>query len=198
MSKIGTTIYQRARKESPYTQEQAAERLYVSVKTVKAWEQGQRVPDNEAVARMAELYGTPWLSLEHSLAESGALGVLPQVTLQGLPSAVLTLVNRCLALSDDYRRLMAIAEDGLVDAQERPEYDRIAGRVRDVVAAGLQVLYAEGTDPGVKKEHPDAGTSRRSVDQAGWGHQGKISGKYYTPPRRDHASPVFCKGGGAL
>ena len=42
----GPNIYQAARKESCLTQEQAAERLDVSETTVKAWEQGTRVPDN--------------------------------------------------------------------------------------------------------------------------------------------------------
>lgn len=46
----GPNIYQVARKESCLTQEQAAERLEVSETTVKAWEQGARVPDNETVA----------------------------------------------------------------------------------------------------------------------------------------------------
>ena len=62
----GPNIYQAARKEGCLTQEQAAERLEVSETTVKAWEQGARVPDNETVARMAELYGTPWLLLERA------------------------------------------------------------------------------------------------------------------------------------
>lgn len=61
----GPNIYQAARKESCLTQEQAAERLEVSETTVKAWEQGQRVPDNETVARMSELY-------ENAVAGTGA------------------------------------------------------------------------------------------------------------------------------
>lgn len=68
----GPNIYQAARKESCLTQEQAAERLEVSETTVKAWEQGTRVPDNETVARMAELYETPWLALEHLKQAGGA------------------------------------------------------------------------------------------------------------------------------
>lgn len=194
MPREWTTIYQAARKESSFTQEQAAERLFVSVKTVKAWEQGKRVPDNEAVARMTELYETPWLSLEHEMAESGSLGVLPRIKLQGLPAAVLTLVNRCLALSDDYRQLMEIAEDGVVDAKERPDYDRIADRVRAVVAAGLQVLYADGT----KKERSDAVTSKRSGHQAGSENQARTSKQNYTPECGDFASAIFFKKGGAL
>ena len=88
------SIYQRARKEACLTQEQAAEQLSVSVETVKAWEQGQRVPRPEDVERMQAAYGTPWLGLEYTRATCGGLGVLPELRLQGLPTAVLRLINR--------------------------------------------------------------------------------------------------------
>ena len=78
------SIYQRARKETCLTQEQAAEQLSVSVETVKAWEQGQRVPRPEDVERMQALYGTPWLGLEYTRATYGGLGVLPELRLTDL------------------------------------------------------------------------------------------------------------------
>ena len=109
------SIYQRARKDACLTQEQAAELLSVSVETVKAWEQRQRVPRPEDVERMQAAYGTPWLGLEYTRATCGGLGVLPELRLQGLPTAVLRLINRATALADDYRRLMEIAEDGRID-----------------------------------------------------------------------------------
>lgn len=156
------SIYQRARKEACLTQEQAAEQLSVSVETVKAWEQSQRVPSPEDVERMQALYGTPWLGLEYTRATCGGLGVLPELRLQGLPTAVLRLINRATALADDYRRLMRIAEDGVIDETEAPEFDRIAQSIQDVIAAGYEVLYAEAP-PGIKKDRPVAGTTERQV-----------------------------------
>lgn len=189
-------IYQMARKEGRMTQERAAELLHVSDKTVKAWEAGQRLPDNTTVARMAEIYRTPRLRLEHAMAESQPLGVLPEgVSMSSLPTAVLALINRCLALSDDYRQLMAIAEDGVVDEEERPVYDQIAGRVRDVVAACFAVLYADGTAPRTKKERPEAGTSRRPVQ----GLRRELSRDNYSTHSAQFASPSFTRrGGGSL
>ena len=67
------SIYQRARKDACLTQEQAAELLSVSVETVKAWEQRQRVPRPEDVERMQAAYGTPWLGLEYTRATCGGL-----------------------------------------------------------------------------------------------------------------------------
>ena len=159
----GPNIYQAARKESCLTQEQAAERLDVSETTVKAWEQGARVPDNETVARMAELYGTPWLALEHLKQAGGTLGVIPEVTVQSLPTAAITLINRVLDFAERHRdrQLLRIAEDGIIDEKERPDFDDICRDLDGIVGAALQVKYTSDA-PDKKKERPEAGTSKRS------------------------------------
>ena len=159
----GPNIYQAARKESCLTQEQAAERLEVSETTVKAWEQSTRVPDNETVARMAELYGTPWLALEHLKQAGGALGVLPEVTVQSLPTAAITLINRVLDFAERHRdrQLLRIAEDGVIDEKERPDFDAIVQDLDGIVGAALQVKYTSDA-PDKKKERPEAATSKRS------------------------------------
>ena len=187
------SIYQRARKDACLTQEQAAELLSVSVETVKAWEQRQRVPRPEDVERMQAAYGTPWLGLEYTRATCGQLGVLPELRLQGLPTAVLGLINRATALADDYRRLMLIAEDGIIDEIEAPEFDRIAQSIQDVIAAGYEVLYAEAP-PGIKKSPP-----------CGWHHRADGSGlcsrerlQDYCITFRPDCKPQFYRGGGDL
>lgn len=157
-------LYQRARKTTCLTQEQAAERLDVSETTVKAWEQGTRVPDNETVARMAELYGTPWLALEHLRSAGSTLGVIPEVTVQSLPTAAITLINRVLDFAERHRdrQLLRIAEDGVIDEKERPDFDAIVQDLDDIVGAALQVKYTSDAPPEIKKERPEAGTSKRS------------------------------------
>lgn len=159
----GPNIYQAARKESCLTQEQAAERLEVSETTVKAWEQGARVPDNETVARMAELYGTPWLALEHLRSAGSTLGVIPEITVQSLPTAAITLINRVLDFAERHRdrQLLRIAEDGIIDEDERPDFDDICRDLDGIVGAALQVKYTSDA-PDKKKERPEAGTSKRS------------------------------------
>ena len=159
----GPNIYQAARKESCLTQEQAAERLEVSETTVKAWEQGTRVPDNETVARMAELYGTPWLALEHLRSAGSTLGVIPEITVQSLPTAAITLINRVLDFAERHRdrQLLRIAEDGIIDEKERPDFDAIVQDLDGIVGAALQVKYTSDA-PDKKKERPEAATSKRS------------------------------------
>ena len=159
----GPNIYQAARKEGCLTQEQAAERLEVSETTVKAWEQEARVPDNETVARMAELYCTPWLALEHLKQAGGTLGVIPEITVQSLPTAAITLINRVLDFAERHRdrQLLRIAEDGIIDEDERPDFDDICRDLDGIVGAALQVKYTSDA-PDKKKERPEAGTSKRS------------------------------------
>ena len=159
----GPNIYQAARKEGCLTQEQAAERMEVSETTVKAWEQGARVPDNETVARMAELYGTPWLALEHLRSAGSTLGVIPEITVQSLPTAAITLINRVLDFAERHRdrQLLRIAEDGIIDETERPDFDDICRDLDGIVGAALQVKYTSDA-PDKKKERPEAGTSKRS------------------------------------
>ena len=190
----GPNIYQAARKESCLTQEQAAERLDVSETTVKAWEQGTRVPDNETVARMAELYGTPWLALEHLRSAGSTLGVIPEITVQSLPTAAITLINRVLEFAERHRdrQLLRIAEDGVIDEKERPDFDDICRDLDGIVGAALQVKYTSDAPPETKKERPVAATTRRSVPGLASENDSKI---IISHPRRI-ASPTFSREGG--
>lgn len=193
MSENGTNIYRKARKEAGMSQEQAAEALDVSVTTVKSWELGQRVPDNETAGRMAEVYDTPWLKLGHAMMTAEPLGVLPgDITLQGLPAAVLTLINRATALADGYRRLMQIAEDGVIDETERPDFTEISEAIREVITAGFQVLYAPA-QPDIKRDRPVAGTTKRSGFR---GASLRNDSKIIISHRPENASPNFARRGG--
>lgn len=185
MPQNSMTIYQKARISADLTQEQAAEALYVSLRTVTAWEQGEREPSNTTVWQMCQSYGTPWLALEHLKISAEPLGILPEnIQVQGLPTAVLALINRATALADDYRRLMRIAEDGVIDETEQPDFSSITDHIQDVIAAGFQVIYARDTD--AKKDHPTAGTVRRSVHG-----QATNDCKIIIPESTGNASPTF-------
>ena len=163
MPEAYTTIYQKARKTTPLTQEQAAEQLDLSVESVKAYELGGRLPPNATVARMVQIYGTPWLAMEHLLATETPLEVLPPVRVQGLPTATLFLIDKATALSDEYRKLVQIAADGQIDETEAQDFEAIKAAILDVIQAGYQVLYTE--DAGIKKNRPRAATPRRFLSE---------------------------------
>ena len=152
-------MYQRARKVTLLTQEEAAERLGISAETLKRYEGGRLTPSDETVAKMCSVYGVPWLALEHAKA-TDRLGVLPEVEPKPLPMATISLTNRLRDAADRLAGLLRIAEDGVIDDAERPEFDDIVQDLRETIAAAYQVIYADA-----KKERPEAGTSKRSVSQ---------------------------------
>lgn len=159
MSALYPNIYQRGRKTTLLTQEEAAERLHISPETLKRYEGGRLTPSDETVARMCEVYGVSWLALEHAKA-TDRLGILPEVEPKPLPMATIALTNRLRAAADRLAGLLRIAEDGVIDDAERPEFDTIVQDLRETIAAAYQVIYADA-----KKERPEAGTSKRSVSQ---------------------------------
>lgn len=160
MAPLYPNMYQRARKVTLLTQEEAAERLGISPETLKRYEGGRLTPPDETVARMCSVYGVPWLALEHAKA-TDRLGVLPEVEPKPLPMATISLTNRLRDAADRLAGLLRIAEDGVIDDTERPEFDDIVEDLRETIAAAYQVIYADGA----KKERPEAGTSKRSVSQ---------------------------------
>lgn len=152
-------LYQRGRKTTLLTQEEAAERLGISPETLKRYEGGRLTPPDETVARMCEVYGVSWLALKHAKA-TDRLGILPELEPKPLPMATISLTNRLRDAADRLAGLLRIAEDGVIDDAERPEFDDIVQDLRETIAAAYQVIYADA-----KKERPEAGTSKRSVSQ---------------------------------
>lgn len=185
-------LYQRARLSTGMSQERAAELLGLSPESLKQYEGGKTVPKDETVARMVEVYSCPWLALEHAQA-TDRLGVLPEVNVQSLPTAAITLINRVLDFAERHRdrQLLRIAEDGIIDEAERPEFDDIVLELRDTMAAIYQVIYS-----GAKKERPEAATSERSGEKVCG--IGSTTGCFnYSTRSTLHASPNFCREGGA-
>ena len=130
MDKKCPNLYQRARLSAGLTQERAAELLGLSPESLKQYEGGKTVPKDETVARMVEAYSCPWLALEHAQA-TDTLGVMPEVTPRPLPMASIALRNRLQDATGRLDALLRIAEDGVIDEAERPEFDSIVVELRE-------------------------------------------------------------------
>lgn len=190
MDKRCPNLYQRARLSTGMSQERAAELLGLSVESLKQYEGGKTVPKDETVAKMVEVYRLPWLALEHAQA-TDTLGVMPEVTPRPLPMASIALRNRLHDATGRLDALLRIAEDGIIDDTERPEFDDIVSELRETMTAIYQVIYS-GAE--TKKERPEAATSRRSGDR------GSVKSTYgyldyNTDPQRI-ASPNLSRRGG--
>ena len=139
-------IYKSARKARGYTQESAAERLGISVESLRAYETGQRVPPTEVVELMVICYDAQYLGYQH-LRETNAMygRVVLEVPQVGVLEASARLTNRIYAFADSHadRRLMRITEDNVIDGTERGEFDAILEDLQEIVAAALALRYAQ-------------------------------------------------------
>lgn len=96
-----------------FTQEAAAERLGISVESLRAYESGQRIPPNEVVELMVILYNAQHLAYQH-LRETNAMygRVVPEVPQCSVLEASARLTNRIYAFADSHADRRAHADGG--------------------------------------------------------------------------------------
>lgn len=142
-------IYKTSRKAAGLTQESAAERLGISVESLRAYEGGQRIPPNEVVELMVILYNAQHLAYQH-LRETNAMygRVVPEVPQCSVLEASARLTNRIYAFADSHadRRLMRMAEDNVIDQTERLEFDAILEELQEIVEAALALRCAKAAE----------------------------------------------------
>lgn len=135
-------IYKKARRVAGLTQEAAAERLGISVESVRAYETGQRIPPNDVVEDMVVCYDYQRLAFQH-LHETNTLAtkVVPQLEERTLLETAIRIYNRLRRLEKGgaVERLLDIAEDGQIDNEERPEFEEILTELRDLVRFGMEL-----------------------------------------------------------
>ena len=138
-------IYKTCRKSAGLTQEAAAERLGISVESLRAYETGQRVPPNDVLELMVILYNAQHLAYQH-LRETNALysSVVPDVQPKTVLEASAKLTNRIFIFAESHadRRLLHIAEDNVIDPGERVEFDAIMEDLQEIVEAALELRCA--------------------------------------------------------
>lgn len=142
-------ISQTGRRIAGMTQERWAEALDISVESVRLYESGRGMPSDDVVTRMVEVSGTPVLGYWHLLNKSRvAADLLPQVDTVALPQAVIQLLRRIRDFDSSHRidRLVDIAEDGRIDQDERPDFEKITRELDGIVQAAMQLKYARGGD----------------------------------------------------
>lgn len=174
------------------TQEQAAEAVGVSVDSWYAYESNKRLPPMNAVNRICHALDAQWLAMYFLEAHAQGADVLPEVHARELPTAVLTLLNRVLAFSENCRarQLMEMAEDGVIDEVEQAVYDEIVAELDGIIEAALAVKYPKGQ----KKNRLDAGTSKR-LSVSGTTENNR---KIILSHSAGNASPNFARKGGAF
>lgn len=138
-------IYKTAREKACMTQETAAEAIGISVSSLKEYESYGRIPAICTVDRMCDAYRAPILAYRHNKLISGKYQVVPDVEERDLTTAVVRLVNRVLAFAEKHRdrQLMQIAEDGVIDTEERPLFDAIVRELRDLIQVCTELILTK-------------------------------------------------------
>ena len=151
MSENELNIYRRCRQKTRLSQEAWAEKLGVSVESVKRWELDKSVPGNRTVTHMIGESGYEALAVQHLLRTSRTLDVLPGVRVDmPLAQAAIRIINRVYSFCRDQRdvQLLRIAEDGVVSEDERPLYNDILEDLQDLIGAAYDVRYADEREVG--------------------------------------------------
>lgn len=135
-------IYKIARRAAGYTQEAAAEMMNLSVESLRAYETGRRIPAGDVVLQMVICYNAQRLAVQH-LQETNILfnSVVPRLEERSMLEVAVRIYNRLRSFQEDNRleRLLAIAEDGVIDDQERPEFEAIIADLRQIIQSGLEL-----------------------------------------------------------
>lgn len=145
------SIYRICREAAGLTQEQAAEGLNCSVRSLARYESGeQHVPDDIAY-QMVVLYDSQLLAVQHlRLVSHVAADLLPPVAVLDLPRAAIRIINQVRRFAERHREreLLDIAEDGVISPEERPLFDQIMEELHDLVQAIMELGLSEEGDGG--------------------------------------------------
>ena len=135
-------IYKTARRAAGLTQEAAAEKLGISVESLRAYETDQRIPPNDVVELMVICYNAQHLAYQH-LRETNSLmeRVVPQLEQRSVLEVAVRIYNRLNRFTQQHKldELMQIAEDGRIDDDERKVFDEIMGDLQEIVKSGLEL-----------------------------------------------------------
>lgn len=151
MDKMSGNALKRARNSRGIPQEKAAEMSGYSVDAIQAWEAGTRRASVEVLDLLAICYEAPWLAGMYlrelstgSVAETFP-AFRPGVP---LPQAVAAVLDKVLTFTERHsdRRLIAMAADGVIDDQERAEYDAILDDLQAICQAAMELKFSEGRD----------------------------------------------------
>lgn len=136
------SIYKTAREFAGLTQERAATALHISVRSLAAYESGERIPADDVVVRMVDLYSYNQLAVQH-LRQTSELArrVVPDLNERSVMEASIRLLNSMnkFARKHSLDRLTEIAEDNQITQDEREDFDVILNDLRQIIQAGMEL-----------------------------------------------------------
>jgi transcriptional regulator with XRE-family HTH domain len=136
-------IYKFSRKQAHLTQEQAAELLSISTRSLLEYEAGRVTPSDDVVCNMIEIYNLPQLAYMH-LKLSTEIGrrFLPDISYSDLAQSVLKLQKEVGDLSKVSGEMIDIACDGIIEEDEKKRWGEVTKQINHVAGAALTLMFA--------------------------------------------------------
>jgi transcriptional regulator with XRE-family HTH domain len=166
MQKEKNNRYQVCRLTTGYSQEVAAEKLGISVESIRAYENGYRLPPNSIVTKMMAIYGASRLFGISHLSEDELIKkclMLPEDKPVTLSESVLTFISEYNDVGNHIAQIMKIACDNKIDGEQIPEWQSITREIDELYAAALELIAV--SDEQLPKATP-ANTKERSKKYA--------------------------------
>lgn len=139
MKKRCRNIYRIARKSAGLTQEEAAELLNVSPRTLSDYESGKSVPPDDVVCRMIEVYKADWLAYKHLKQTEIGNRYLPNIDSTDLAKSVLRLQKEVRDFQVISNEIIDIACQGMI--KEHDKWRSIVEKINGMVGAALSVVF---------------------------------------------------------
>ncbi len=137
-------IYQKTRTAAGITQERASEVIGISVESIRAYESGNRIPPDNVVLRMIEVYNAQFLAVQHLREKSKiARDLIPDIEPQDIPSAILKVYKEVNDFMKRRDELIEIGSDGIITEDERVVWDEIMKELDDVFKAIMAIKFCK-------------------------------------------------------
>lgn len=141
-------IYQIAREGAGITQERSAELIGLSVESIRSYESEKRVPADDTVIKMVDIYNANYLAYQH-LKYKTQVGnrVLPEVEEMPLSEAALRMIHELNDCMNYQASIVEIAMDGKVDESEKEDWLEVRQRCKSLCRAIFALQFSkEGED----------------------------------------------------
>lgn len=143
MNKTSSNIYKNARIKAGLRRDPVAEELHIDVRTLDKYESlDGRVPPDEIVRKMCELYNNKYLAYLH-MKKSPLGEFLPNLQPTTFEGATLTMVSSLNEVNGTINQIIKIASDGKVNDCEKADWEERCEEITRLASAILSINFSD-------------------------------------------------------
>lgn len=145
MKETSRNYYKECRESAKLSQEQAAELLHISVRSLSDYENGKTVPADDIVENMVDIYHTRLLGWIHLRSTSSlAMKCIPEVQ---KPRSEADIFLQVIFSEDDVldikEKMKKILEDGKITEDEMSDFEEVKKQAKIVAGKLLSIATYE-------------------------------------------------------